>query len=542
MSARAAHGGQLAGLLLPVLLVAIAWLPGAAGWFIGDDIASVHKTHTWLLQDVLWSRLAEQFGTDVVAHSPFYRPLIILSLVFNYLLAGTDYAGWYLVNLATHLGAVALVVVCIGRVCALRGGADPRSVRMAAVLAALWFGLCPLLAEGVYWAAARSDASVTLLSLAGVALWVGRDDYRPVTWALPALLVAALMFKESAAVLPLQVSLLWLAAPSLRTPARSRALLACFGIVALFLLLRAFLFGSALGSYAQPGDDPSGIDVGSVFLLLRGIGGWWLGLMVAAPWLAGLFAATTLAAATLPLGGVARWRLPLTLFAAAAGMIAATLLNVGGLMPSGEGGRLFHTPAAWIAVGIGVALAAHPPGRRRAAALVSLVAAVALALPLQQALLGQAVGAQQGLRDTVSALPALDERLDEPVLLLVPDRLGPVVVGRNAQGALVMPPLQPRPLLARILPTLPGELAGRHAQYGTEGLLDVFERLDLQYWDLDAFLGYDGPRRPRWPSRIACWSQREGVLVDFAAPPAEPQDAWAPTILAEAVAAGCRLQ
>jgi hypothetical protein len=542
MSARAAHGGQLAGLLLPVLLVAIAWLPGAAGWFIGDDIASVHKTHTWLLQDVLWSRLAEQFGTDVVAHSPFYRPLIIVSLVFNYLLAGTGYAGWYLVNLATHLGAVALVVVCIGRVCALRGEADPRSVRMAAVLAALWFGLCPLLAEGVYWAAARSDASVTLLSLAGVALWVGRDGYRPVTWALPALLVAALMFKESAAVLPLQVSLLWLAAPSLRTPARSRALLVCFGIVALFLLLRAFLFGSALGSYAQPGDDPSGIDVGSVFLLLQGIGGWWLGLMVAAPWLAGLFAATTLAAATLPLGGVARWRLPLALFAAAAGMIAATLLNVGGLMPSGEGGRLFHTPAAWIAVGIGIALAAHPPGRRQAAALVSLVAAVALALPLQQALLGQAVGAQQGLRDTVSALPALDERLDEPVLLLVPDRLGPVVVGRNAQGALVMPPLQPRPLLARILPTLPGELAGRHAQYGTEGLLDVFERLDLQYWDLDAFLGYDGPRRPRWPSRIACWSQREGVLVDFAAPPAEPQDAWAPTILAEAVAAGCRLQ
>jgi hypothetical protein len=446
------------------------------------------------------------------------------------------------VNLATHLGAVTLVAACVRRLCAVQGVVDARAVFTAAGLAAAWFGLCPLLAEGIYWAAARSDASVTLLSLAGLAAWIGRDPVaRPVAWALPLLLVAALMFKESAAVLPLQVGLLWLAAPRLRTPSRTRALLACFIVVALFLLLRAVLFGSALGSYAQPGDSPSALDPAALLALLHGIGRWWQGSMAATPWFAGLFATASIAAAMLPLLRRVDLRLPLALFAAAAGMVAATLLNVGALVPSGEGGRLFHTPAAWLAIGIGVALAICPPARLRVAATVLLLAAVAFALPTQQMLLGRAVAAQQQLRDTVAAMPALDRRVDAPVLLLVPDRLGPVVVGRNAQGALVMPPLQPRPLLARILPTLPHEVAGRHAQY-QEGLIDVFEALDLEYWDLDAFLGYDGPRHPRWPTRIACWSQREGALVDFAAPPAQPADGWAPTILAAAADAGCRLQ
>ena len=43
--------------------------------------------------------------------------------------------------------------------------------RVAGIIAATFFALCPILAEGVFWVAARADACVTLLTLAGVYVW-----------------------------------------------------------------------------------------------------------------------------------------------------------------------------------------------------------------------------------------------------------------------------------------------------------------------------------------------------------------------------------
>jgi hypothetical protein len=524
-------------LLLPLAAVAALYAAGFAGWFIGDDHANLHQAHVWQQKGELWAQLLAQFGSAVSEQSAFYRPLIIASLSLNYLLAGTDYAGWYAVNYALHLGAVLLVALCVRRLLGLHNGASERAGAIAAMLAALWFGLSPLLAEGVFWLSARSDSSVTVLSLGGLACWLGRGRGGP--WLLPVLLLPALLFKESAAVLPLQVALLWLASPALRSGSRGSALLACIGLMLAYIGFRVLMFGDPWQVYGGGSGEVRLPDPQRLFDALRSIAPWWQGLFGgsrAAP----VFAVASLAALAFALLGNRRWLLPLALLAATGGLLLATFLNLGGLAGNGEGGRLLYTPSAWYALALGVALAGCRWRPLALAATAALVLATLAAAWLQQRLLTRAVAAQQQLQLTAAALPAWAARNREAALLLVPDHLGPIVVTRNAQGGVALPPVQPAPLLQQVLPTLPDEVPARHGVY-RDGVIDLFEGAAMQYWDNDALAAYAGPRRPRWPQRVLCWSA-EGQLADFAAPPPEAIESWAATILADAERHGCRLR
>jgi hypothetical protein len=538
-SAWHAAGAQVAArywLLLPLAAVAALYAAGFAGWFVGDDHANLHQAYAWQQQGEFWSRLLAQFGSGVTDQSAFYRPLIIASLNLNYLLAGSDYSGWYLVNYALHLAAVLLVALCVRRLLELHEDASNRAGAVAAMLAALWFGLNPLLAEGVFWVSARSDSSVTVLSLLGLACWLGRGRAGP--WLLPVLLLPALLFKESAAVLPLQVSLLWLASPALRSRSRSLALLACYALLLAYLGYRLLLFGDAWQTYGGGAGSQSQLpDPQRLLDALRSVAPWWQGLFGGSPAALG-FAVASLTAIALALPGNRRWHLPLALVAATGGLLLATFLNLGELVAHGEGGRLLYTPCAWYALALGVAIA----GCRWRPLALAATAAVAIATLaagwLQQSLLTRAVAAQQQLQLTAAALPAWAARDGRPALLLVPDHLGPIVVGRNAQGALVLPPVQAEPLLSRVLPTLPSEVPARHELY-RGGLLDVLEGTPMHYWDNDALAAYTGPRRPRWPQRVLCWGP-DGQLAEFDAPPADAAEHWAAAILADAKRHRCR--
>jgi hypothetical protein len=536
-----AAGGWISArywLLLPLAAVAALYAAGFAGWFVGDDHANLHQAFTWQQQGELWSRLLAQFGSGVTDQSAFYRPLIIASLSLNYLLAGTDYAGWYAVNYVLHLAAVLLVALCVRRLLDLQEGTPDRAAAVAAMLAALWFGLNPLLAEGVFWLSARSDSSVTVLALAGLAGWLGRGRVGP--WLLPVLLLPALLFKESAAVLPLQVSLLWLASPALRSRRHSLALVACYALMLAYLGFRVLLFGDPWQVYGGgAGGEARLPDPQRLFDAVRSIVPWWQGLFGGSPAALG-FAAGSVVAIAAALLGNRRWRLPLALLAATGGLLLATFLNLGGLVAHGEGGRLLYTPLAWLALAVGVALAGCRGRPLALAATTAFAIAIALGIWLQQSVLSHAVTAQQQLRLTAEALPAWAARDRRPALLLVPDHLGPVVIARNAQGALVLLPVQSEPLLPQVLPTLPDEVPARHELY-RNGLLDVLEGTPMRYWDHDALAAYAGPRRPRWPQRVLCWAGL-GQLAEFAAPPPEPVEAWAATILADAARHGCRLR
>src|SRR6266542_3042123 len=398
-------------------------------------------------------------------------------------------------NLAVHIANVGLVVAVVLRL-GKRLGCDARA---AAIVAALVFGLAPIPAEAVYWISARSDGWIVLISLLAVYVWASDRSAASTVFALPALLVLAFGFKESAAVLPLQMALVAWAWPS---PRRSQlvAIAATFAIVAAWFFLRAHLFGSLWHVYAPPGGDENAtlwtLDQG-----LRSIPAWWNAQAAPHAGIAALYA-IVLGTAVLAAFACARGpraRLAAALVAASAGLLLATLLNIG-LHASGEGGRNFYAPFAWLARALGVALAR--PQRETGE-------------PARRVALDTWATSQPGL-----------------TMILVPEMDGPVVTLRNAQAALALPPIQQRPLLHRTLPTLPREIAMRYEQF-SRGLATRLETMAPGYIDTSVLAALAQSDTVRWPP-IACWSAAQQRLV--ALPQSDPADArgWSEAVLASA--------
>jgi hypothetical protein len=111
-------------------------------------------------------------------------------------------------------------------------------------------------------------------------------------------------------------------------------------------------------------------------------------------------------------------------------------------------------------------------------------------------------------------------------LLAIEETDGAVVTTRNAQAWLVMPPVQPRPLLYRVLPTLPKEFESRHSQLaaGLARRLDIVRPSRLDGQELARLLE---PDDPRWPDHYACWSTRAWRIVELAAPGHDDRAQWA---------------
>jgi len=517
-------------LLLPLVLAALVYAPLFDGFWLGDDGANLHRTYALAQQHRLWSQTAQFFVSAVPSGGAFYRPLVMATYALNFVITDAHYAGWLAMNLAVHIANVGLVVAVVLRL-GKRLGCDARA---AAIVAALVFGLAPIPAEAVYWISARSDGWIVLISLLAVYVWASDRSAASTVFALPALLVLALGFKESAAVLPLQMALVAWAWPS---PRRSQlvAIAATFAIVAAWFFLRAHLFGSLWHVYAPPGGDENAtlwtLDQG-----LRSIPAWWNAQAAPHAGIAALYA-IVLGTAVLAAFACARGpraRLAAALVAASAGLLLATLLNIG-LHASGEGGRNFYAPFAWLALALGVALArpqreTGEPARR--VALSALMAAALLGAITLDLKIDTVLAAQQHVRAFAAALDTWATSHPGLTMIIVPEMDGPVVTLRNAQAALALPPIQQRPLLHRTLPTLPREIAMRYEQF-SRGLATRLETMAPGYIDTSVLAALAQSDTVRWPP-IACWSAAQQRLV--ALPQSDPADArgWSEAVLASA--------
>ena len=208
------------------------------GFWLGDDFGFLHQTWLASADGKLWAQTWAQFFAVASDGVVFYRPMMIASVALNEWIAGDNFAGWFALNYLAHAGNIVIIAMLIARLAAACG----RDGRVAGVIAATFFALCPILAEGVFWVAARADAYVTLLTLAGVYVWTSSPTSAMRAAALPVLFGLALGFKESAVVFALQMMLVALAWPSRLSRAQIVAVAACFLLVALFLALQgAFL-------------------------------------------------------------------------------------------------------------------------------------------------------------------------------------------------------------------------------------------------------------------------------------------------------------
>lgn len=508
---------------LPLVLAASMYARFFSGFWLGDDFGFLHQMWLAAADGQLWAQASAQFFR-VDPAVVFYRPMVIASVALNESLAGSNYAAWFMLNYLVHLGNGAIVALLTMRLAAACG----RDGRAAGVLAAAFFAVCPLLAEGVFWIAARADAYVTLLTLAGVYAWIASPPSPMRAATLPILLVLALGFKESAVVFPLQMMLIVAAWPTRLSRAQILAVVACFILVALYFTARAHFFGDFWRVYTRAAPA---LRWDALWLGIGSLAPWWKALTQSTPAAAAAHAGLTISACVLIALGArsAQLRLALALLGASTGVVVATLLSTDGMAATGEGSRLAYTPIAWLALAIGVGTArpaggTFPEGRRtgyRRAAIALLLGATIAGGWVLHGELRTARSAQNSVRELVHASRDWAATHSGLTLLVVEEVYGPVVTTRNAQAWLVMPPVQPEPLLHRVLPTLSKEFESRYDQLsgGLAARLDAIRPSRLDSRELTGLFERD---EARWPEHYACWAARTRRIVEL--PPPDPGD------------------
>jgi protein O-mannosyl-transferase len=190
-------------LALTALLAIAVYVDSLTYQFVWDDAVMVAQN--WRLRDLAnlltWFRADFTVLTSGLLEGHYYRPVAALALAVDLWLWGPAPAPFHLTNVLLH----AAVTVLVGRL-ALSLGAG----RLAAALAALGFALHPAHAEAVVFVSARSDLLPGLFALGCLLAYrkaSGVGVRARSWWAITALLlVAAMLAKESAVVLPALMS------------------------------------------------------------------------------------------------------------------------------------------------------------------------------------------------------------------------------------------------------------------------------------------------------------------------------------------------
>ncbi len=124
---------------------------------------------------------------------PGIRPLLKLSYAVNHVVASGP-AGFHAVNVLIHLANACLVLALFARA----------TTRGVALVGALVFALHPVQTEAVTYVSGRSTSLMAFFALASLLTWLGgRSRYLSA-----ALFAAALLVKETAAILPLAILLM----------------------------------------------------------------------------------------------------------------------------------------------------------------------------------------------------------------------------------------------------------------------------------------------------------------------------------------------
>jgi hypothetical protein len=516
--------------ILPVLTcLACAILYGSAvnGYFLSDDMAVIHSLAEWRDQGEYWARLFARFGSGLDTPSHYYRPLTYLSYGLNFAGTGLDPLSWHLVNLAGHFAAGAGVYRITSL---LRPGGGPR---FDAWFAASLFLLCGTNAEAVAWISGRYDVFATAFTLWAVALYLRAGsgmDARMLGAVLCGLL--ALASKESGAVAPGVIACFaWVKHGALPGRARWRAIVRDLApwiiLLAGYILLRLVVFGSILQVY--PGAHPlARLSAGDWLLAVRGMPAW---LAVALPDRGALAAGGVLLAALVAVALLATvrdrsiWRSAAGTFAAIVWSLALLLPHLSGLSASGEGGRLFYTTCALASILLGLPFGSGATDRTpnllpRALTFLGLAVVVANGVLLDAAL-GDWRSAGTQMRRLLAPLPGLYEsmREDEFVILIAPDAVGSVPFARNANGAMVVRPIQPRTLVSKMIVFLPEDVPSIPAKLGQQLIPRLKQyAVDKASQKLAAEVEDRLNVPSMWPSRVQCWRRESSAWATLELP------------------------
>src|ERR1017187_611924 len=216
--------------------------------FLFDDLPAIlHNPairHFWPLSAVITTRFPGLSG----------RPLISLSLAFNYALGGYDVAGYHLLNLVVHFLNTLLVFAIVYHTQSRPQSSQishDRALWLAFTIAGLWM-LHPLVTESVTYVLQRTESLAGMFLLLTLYCFIrGIESSRTTRWFGLAILAAILGVgtKEIVVVAPLLV-LVWdyiFVSGSLQTGLRQRRGLYA-GLAASWAVLTALLLPANLKS------------------------------------------------------------------------------------------------------------------------------------------------------------------------------------------------------------------------------------------------------------------------------------------------------
>src|SRR5512143_667988 len=529
---RAWRGPHWTMLGAPALAALWLYWPVLDTGFVGDDFGLLHAFDGCDGLRGLLECVGRTFVSGVGPPSNQYRPLAMASFALNVRL-GADPFGWHLVNVLLQMANAALVALLAWQ---LLDEDTPRA-RAAALLAGWLFAWFAPAVEATAWIAARFDGLALLGMLIAACAFAASERWRD-AFGLLSLAATALayMSKESAAIgAPLIVALAWRRHGLLRAVPRALPWLL---VAAGYFLYRQHLFGSAFQFY--PGSSPlAALTSGEWLANFPRMAAW---AEVALPETAARTAMTASGAIVLMAAiaaGVAERAKGRTFvaLALAAGAAFALLLPHWQWSATGEGGRVLLAIGAIAATAAALPLAAARQPRTLAwvAALVLLGSEYVLA----SAAVARWVRAGEDTRTLAQALGELAQATPATgyAFVVVPDHVGAIPFGRNAQGGLMLPPVQRSPIGAQLVVQTEDELARWPDLFER----DIIGRLKRE----PATSVAANPLTPKvppphaLPDRYLCWSPRARALQPVALALAPGLANWEPAWRQALSASGC---
>ena len=538
---------RLAALALGMLAAAwSAWafIPLLHGYFISDDFVPMVLFRKWQEEGRLAEALAAKFWSSLDAgDSHFYRPLSYFTFAINYLTSGVDAGPWMATEVAIHV----LNGVMAGAIGMYAAEEKPgaRTVAAGVVGAALFLFFAPG-AEVLAWISGRFDATATFFTLLACLLFQKSKRFGDVASLLSLLSAeAAFLCKESAAIVPFAILFLArLRADALAEPTKTRRWICALRhalpwliLAALYLVTRYAMFGSFTRVYAdtQP-------------LAATFSGAYWKEVADTLPaWLSAQFrpnyrypflcVLTLLQLAIIVFARPVERRAREALFAAGSILFLTLALvspHVGKLPDEGLGGRLLYQSAGFYAVLTVVALR-H--SRLRYFLWGVTLAVVLLHAAFQYHALGRWNAAFAEMRSLVAEIARLDARLKpgDYALVLIPPAIDDIPFGRNAQGGLMLPPVYPRPMSARLLVQQYDEVPALAGKIETGVVSTLKERSVFEY--------LAGKRvtttPPQYPNVVVCFSSDRHRLMPLDVAPGTAPQAWTDAVQVALNASPC---
>lgn len=232
------------------LLTILAYTPVLFDFFTGDDFV-----HLIWLKDAIHNPelIARNFWSNwlEVPTTRFYRPLISVFMVSDYLIWGANGLGFHITNLVFHL----ISTISIFFIARTLLETDQRDSCVYGFFAAAVFGLYPLHPEAVSWITGRVDTIVTAFFLLGLLSYIQfrQAKERPYPYLIGSLIfmMLSLASKEMAVILPPLFVLLELTV--LRRAGKLKSgLLFClpsWALLAAYFVLRRLALGTFVGGY-----------------------------------------------------------------------------------------------------------------------------------------------------------------------------------------------------------------------------------------------------------------------------------------------------